>query len=219
MEQNYPKAAVDLVIFSIIEDKLSVVLIQMKKKPFEDMWAFPGSLVDEKDSLDEAARKTLQEKAGITDVYLEQLYTFGDVKRDPYHRVVSVTYYALIKGEGVKLKTSDKYKNVQWFPIDNLPSLAYDHKEIARVALQRLKSKLEYTNIVYSLLPKQFTLSELQKTYEIILDKKLDKRNFRKKIDSLKILKSIDSYKTDGAHRPAALYEFKERKPKIVEIL
>ncbi len=217
--KKYTQTAVDLVIFSIVEGDLSVALIQMKKSPFKDKWAFPGGLVPYDESLDQSAKRELKEKAGMRNVYLEQLYTFGDVKRDPYHRVISVVYFALINSHGIKLKTTDKYKDIRWFPITRLPSLAYDHDKIANFAINRLKNKLEYTNVVYSLLPDTFTLSELQNIYEIILGKQLDKRNFRKKIESLKILTKTRMYKKDGAHRPALLYKFKEKKMKMVEIL
>lgn len=218
--KNYPKVAVDVVILSIIDGELCGVLIQIKNSPYKNHWAFPGGLVGINESLDQAAIRVLKGKTGISNVYLEQLYTFGDVKRDTRSRAISVVYYSLIDSPGIKLTTKeDKYKDIKWMPIKNLPGLAYDHNEIAKLVLSRLKNKLEYTNIVYSLLPKTFTLSQLQEVYEIILDKKLDKRNFRKKIIGLKMLKPTSLYAKDGAHRPAALYEFKERKPKIIEIL
>lgn len=220
IDKDYPKVAVDVVILSIIEKNLCGVLIQIKNPPFENCWAFPGGLVKTDESLDQAAARVLKEKTGIGNVYMEQLYTFGEVDRDIRSRAVSVVYYALIDSRGIKLSTKeDKYKDIKWMPIKNLPRLAYDHNDIAKLALSRLKNKLAYMNIVYSLLPKTFTLSQLQEVYEIILGKKLDKRNFRKKIFSLKLLRATDLYAKDGAHRPAALYEFKERKPKIIEIL
>lgn len=219
MKNDYPKVAVDLVIFSIINNELSVALIQMKKKPFENKWAFPGGLVELNESVDSCAKHTLKEKTGISNIYLEQLYTAGETNRDPIHRVVSVVYFALLNSSSITLKTSSKYKATAWFPIKKLPSLAYDHSKIAKMAYVRLQSKLTYTNIVYGLLPKHFTLSELQQVYEIILDQQLDKRNFRKKILALKVLSSTKKFKKDGAHRPALLYSFKEHTPKIIEIM
>ena len=220
IKKGYPKVAVDMVILSIIERKLCGVLIQIKNPPFEDFWAFPGGLVGMNESLDEAAIRVLKEKTGIGNVYMEQLYTFGAVNRDIRSRAVPVVYYALIDSSKVELSTKEgKYKDIKWMPMEDIPSLAYDHNDIAKLVLSRLKSKLAYTNIVYSLLPKNFTLSRLQEVYEIILGKKLDKRNFRKKIMTLKLFEKTNFYATDGAHRPAALYEFKERKPKIIEIL
>lgn len=212
------KVAVDIVIFTVSENALRVILIQMKKKPFSGMWAFPGGLIDPKESLDEAARRELAEKTGVSKVYLEQLYTFGEPKRDPFGRVISVTYFALISSGGIALKTSSKYSDIAWFSVKKLPKLAYDHSEIAKYAIKRLQWKLEYTNIAYSLLPRSFTLSELRRVYEIILGRSLDRRNFQRKIHSLKLLKKAWGHKT-GKHRPAMLYEFRVKKPIIVEVL
>lgn len=214
----FPITAVDMVIFTIISQELKVLLIKMKKSPFETKWALPGGLVNNEESLDEAAKRELQEKTGVKNVYLEQLYSFGAVRRDPLRRVVSVAYFALIDANSVKLKTTKKYAGVDWFSAEKCPALAYDHEEILNYAICRLRAKLGYTNVVYSLLPKKFTLAELQKVYEIILAKSLDKRNFRKKILALNLLRKTDT-KTKGAFRPAELYEFKQRRPEIVKIM
>ena len=211
--------AVDIVIFTIEDNDLKVLLIKMKKSPFEGMWAVPGGLVKIDESLDESAKKHLSTKTGISNVYLEQLYTFGDVERDPLGRVISTAYFALMPNTGLSLKTTEEYEGVQWFSIKELPELAYDHKEIIRKAQSRLKAKLSYTNIVYSLLPNEFTLTDLQKTYEIILGETMDKRNFRKKILSLNMIKKTDKQTTGGASRPAAYYKFIKRAPQIIEIL
>lgn len=212
------KVAVDIVIFTVRDNALKVILIQMKKEPFTGMWAFPGGLIDPKESLDDAARRELAEKAGVKNVYLEQLYTFGDPKRDPYGRVISVAYFALINSRNIKLTTTSKYSDIGWVDIQKLPKLAYDHKNMAKYALQRLQWKLEYTNVAYSLVPRYFTLSELRRVYEIILARSLDRRNFQRKVFSLNLLKKT-SGKQVGKHRPAALYEFRERKPIIVEVI
>jgi len=212
------KVAVDIVIFTVQGDALKVILIQMKKKPFTGMWAFPGGLLDPKESLDEAAKRELVEKTGVKSPYLEQLYTFGDPKRDPNGRVISTAYFALVGGKNIQLMTTAKYSDVAWFDIKKLPKLAYDHKSVAKYALQRLQWKLEYMNIAYSLLPWRFTLSELRKVYEIILDRALDRRNFQRKILSLKMLRRTPK-KQMGKHRPARLYEFRTRKPMIIEVL
>lgn len=211
--------AVDVVIFTIFNQELKVLLIKLKKKPFLGHWAAPGGLVQPDESVNEAAKRHLKSKTGVTNVYLEQLYAFGEVGRDPFGRVVSIAYFALISPSGIKLKTTKEYDDIKWFPIDKLPRLAYDHKEITDYAVSRLRSKLEYTNIVYGLLPNAFTLGELQKTYEIILKKKLDKRNFRKKIFSLKFVKKAGKRILRGKNRPAELYSFTDRRPKIVNIL
>ena len=222
------KVAVDTVIFTVEDNALKVILIQMKKKPFTGMWAFPGGLIDSnKESLDDAAKHELKEKTGLVadaspeqgrGVYLEQLYTFGDLKRDPFSRVVSTAYFALINNDGIKLKTTTKYSDIGWFDVNKLPRLAYDHSKIAKYALKRLRWKLEYTNVAYSLLPRYFPLSELRRVYEVILGRSLDRRNFQRKIFSLDILRKTNKKQT-GKHRPARLYEFKNRKPQIVEVL
>lgn len=211
--------AVDMVIFTIKDNEIKVLMIKMKKKPFIGLWAVPGGLVKVNESVDSSAKQHLKNKTGVDDVYLEQLYTFGEIDRDPLGRVVSVAYFALIPGKGLKLHTTDEYNNVKWFSVNKLPKLAYDHKEIVKCAVSRLRSKLEYTNIVYSLLPNEFTFNELQKIYEIILNKKLDKRNFRKKIISLKLIRKTSKKTIGEAHRPAELYKFISRKPQIIKIL
>ena len=217
--KNYPIAAVDMVVFTVEDNALKVILIKMKKKPFKNRWAFPGGRVGVKESLDQAAQRELYEKTGLKKVYLEQLYTFGQVNRDPLARIVSVAYFALVNSQGIRLKTTTKYAGIDWFNVKELPSLAYDHKEIAKVALERLRAKLEYTNIVYSLLPRYFTLSELRRVYEIILDRKLDRRNFQKKIFRLKLLRPTSQIRKGLPHRPARLYAFRKREPMIIEIL
>lgn len=235
MTRNVTKVAVDIVIFTVKDNALKAILIQMKKSPFSGMWAFPGGLIDSKESLDDAAVRELREKTGIVanarperfipnkvegsrGVYLEQLYTFGDLRRDPLGRVISVAYFALINSENVELKTTAKYSNIGWFDIRKFPKLAYDHQEVAKYAHQRLRWKLEYTNVAYSLLPRHFALSDLRKVYEIILGRPLDRRNFQRKILSLNLLKRTKKRK-EGKHRPATLYEFRVRKPMIVEVL
>jgi 8-oxo-dGTP diphosphatase len=217
---KYPIVAVDVIIFTIEDQELKVILIKMKKKPYKGIWAFPGGRVGLKESLDKAAQRELFEKTGVKRVYLEQLRAFGDVKRDPFDRVVSVAYYALIDGRRIKkLKTTSKYAGIDWFGAGHLPPLAYDHKKMAKLALKELREKLEYTNVVYNLLPKYFTLGELRRVYEVILGKKLDKRNFRRKIFGLNLLKSTGRKKRDVSHRPATLYYFKKRGLMTMEIL
>ena len=211
--------ATDTVIFTIKDDELNVLLIKMKKKLFQGLWAIPGGLVKPNESVDSSAKRNLFEKTRMKDVYLEQLYTFGKINRDPSGRVVAVAYFALIPASDIRLKTLKDSDDTDWFPVNLLPELAYDHDKIVNFAVERLKSKLAYTNIAYGLLPEEFTLSELQKIYEIILDRKMDKRNFRKKILSLKLL-SRTGNKTQGkAHRPANLYRFREKSPRVTQIL
>lgn len=211
--------ATDVVIFTVDNGELKVLLIKMKKKPYTDYWAAPGGLVGSKESVDQAAARVLKEKAGLANIHLEQLYTFGKVNRDPFGRVVSVAYFALIPSENVKINTTDEYSDIKWFSMGKIPKLAYDHSEVLKVAKERLQSKLEYTNIVYTLLPKEFTLSEVQDIYETILDRGLDKRNFRKKILALKILKKLSKKRGGSAHRPAELYSFINRTPRVIDLI
>lgn len=211
--------ATDVVIFTIEEGALKVLLIKMKKHPYEKCWALPGGLVHGNESLEESAMRQLKDKTGLANVYLEQLATFGKPGRDPFGRVVSTAYFALLPLGKPELKTTEEYGGVAWYPIAKTPQLAYDHREILSVAVERLKAKLEYTNIVYGLMPQTFTLTELQKVYEIILGRELDKRNFRKKALELGLVIEAKGVRAEGAHRPAQLYRFKERKPVAIEVL
>jgi 8-oxo-dGTP diphosphatase len=209
--------ATDVAIFTVQDNELRVLLIKMKKAPFTGTWAVPGGLVRPSESVDEGAKRILKEKTGVVNVYLEQLYTFGKVNRDPFGRVVSVAYFALIPSGGVALRTTEEYADVDWFPVSKLPKLAYDHTEVVDCAVNRLKAKLGYTNIVYSLLPSEFTLGELQNIYEIILDRTLDKRNFRKKLFSLKLVAKTGKRQMGEANRPAELYAFVSKKMQKAE--
>lgn len=211
--------ATDIVLFTIIDKELNVLLIKMNKAPYEGMWAAPGSLVQAEESIDDAAKRVLVEKSGIKNAYIEQLATFGKVNRDPFGRVVSVAYLGIIPNPPVLLTTTEEHREVNWFPVKKLPSLAYDHKEIIKEAYERLKSKLAYTNIATHIVPDEFTLSDLQLTYEIVLGKELDKRNFRKKLFEVKLVKKTGKLDIGKAHRPAELYRFVSREQKNVEIL
>lgn len=213
------KIAVDNCIFTVEQGELKLLLIQMKKKPYTGQWALPGGLVEEDEDLDDAAQRVLSEETAVKDVYLEQLYTFGDTKRDPLGRVISVAYFALIPTAGIRLHTIDKYSDVRWWPATKLPPLAYDHANIAAYAKKRLAWKVSYSNVVWSLLPPKFTLSQLQKVYEAILNTPLDKRNFRKKIDKLGLIAPVGEKATWGAHRPAMLYRFTSKKMALVEMI
>lgn len=208
---NRPSVTVDVLIFTIQEDELRMVLVKRGVEPFKDMWATPGGFIHMDESLEDAATRELVQETGIKNVYLEQLYTFGDPKRDPRTRVITVAYFALVSDENIKLSASTDVKEVRWFSVNKLPQLAFDHGKIVSYALNRLQSKIEYSNIVYGLLPDKFRLSQLQKVYEVILGKKLDKRNFRKWILSRGLLEPTGEKDVDGAHRPAMLYRFKKR--------
>ncbi len=203
-----PSVAVDLVIFTIKERSLQTLLIKRGIVPFKESWALPGGFIKMNESLEESALRELEEETGVNKVYLEQLYTFGNVGRDPRGRVITVSYMALINSKDIKLKASTDASDVNWFRISNLPTLAFDHKKILNYAVKRLKWKFEYTTIAFSLLHSRFSLGELQRLYEIVFDKEIDKRNFRKKILSIDILKT-ESIMKDAPYRPPQLYSLK----------
>jgi 8-oxo-dGTP diphosphatase len=219
LDPKIPVVAVDLAVFTIVDRQLHVLLIQMKKKPYAGLWALPGGLIKPGESLDEAAKEELADKTGVKNVYLEQLYTFGDIKRDRTRRAISTAYFALVDSSKLAIRTTEKYSDIRWFPVAKLSALAYDHAKIIAYAARRLRWKLEYTNIAWSLLPAAFTLTDLQTVYESIIGKKLDKRNFRKKILSLKLVESTGKTDKAGAHRPAELFRFRTRIPSFVEVL
>ncbi len=211
---EFPRAAltVDIVVFALDEDDLKVMLIERDLEPFAGRWAIPGGFVRVDETLDEAARRELEEETGLSEIYLEQLYTFGEVDRDPRERVVTVAYYALVNLEGHNVHASTDARNAAWFAINDLPALAFDHEKILDVALERLRGKLRYQPIGFELLPDKFPLRMLQHLYEIVLDRELDKRNFRKKILSMDILIEMNEIEKDVAHRAAKLYRFDKAK-------
>lgn len=199
---------VDVVLFTIAEDQLNILLIKRNNEPFKGVWALPGGFMQEDETGEMAAARVLRNKAGIRDIYIEQLFTFSDLRRDPRGRVISITYFALVAKDEIVFKGSD-LQTPTLFPIKKISKLAFDHKTIVEYSLERLQSKLEYTNVVYSLLKSTFTLTQLQRAYEIILGRKLDKRNFRKKYLSLGLIKATKQYEKGKKQRPALLYKFK----------
>ncbi|HLY98335.1 MAG TPA: NUDIX domain-containing protein [Candidatus Angelobacter sp.] len=201
------KVTVDIVIFTIQSGMLKVLLVKRAIPPFAGQFAIPGGFVHKDESLDQAALRELREETGVANVYLEQLYSFGDPGRDPRGRVVTVAYYALISADSSPLAAGTDAAEANWFPVSKLPPLAFDHRTILDYALERLRNKLEYTTVGFQLLPPNFTLTELQGVYEAILGKTLDKRNFRRKLALLKILKPVREYRR-GGQRPAQLYKF-----------
>src|SRR6476660_3423734 len=207
---QYPRPAltVDCVVFGFDEGELKVLLIQRALEPFKGRWALPGGFVRVEETLDDAARRELAEEAGLKNVFLEQLYTFGAVNRDPRERVVSVAYYALVKLAAHETKAATDAADARWFPISKVPKLAFDHADILFTALDRLKGKVRYQPIGFELLPPKFTLSQLQRLYEAVLETPLDKRNFRKKILALGFIEELDEIEQDVAHRAARLYRF-----------
>jgi len=213
---EYPRPAltVDCVIFGFDDGDLKVLLIERDLPPFKGRWALPGGFVQVDETLDEAARRELAEETGLADVFLEQLYTFGNLNRDPRERVVSVAYFSLVALTGHEIHAASDARNALWFSIADLPPLAFDHELIVSTAVQRLRGKVRYQPIGFELLPQKFTLSQLQHLYEAILERSLDKRNFRKKILGMDLLAETDEVEQDVAHRAARLYRFDEAKYK-----
>jgi 8-oxo-dGTP diphosphatase len=209
-----PSVTVDCVVFGLDLEAadLKVLLIQRKRDPFAGLWAFPGGFVEEDETLEESAKRELQEETGIARLYLEQLYTFGDPGRDPRGHTVTVAYYALVKLSDHAPKAADDAKAVDWFSVSKPPKLAFDHAKILKVALERLRAKVRYQPIGFELLPAKFTLSQLQRLYEIVLERPLDKRNFRKKILGMGLLIDLEETQKDVAHRAAQLYRFDEQR-------
>ena len=207
---QYPRAAltVDCVVFGFDGGELKVLLIQRGLEPFKGKWALPGGFVRVEETLDDAARRELREETGLENVFLEQLYTFGEVNRDPRERVVSVAHYALVKLSDHAAKAATDAASAEWFPISKLPKLAFDHADIVAAALARLQGKVRYQPIGFELLPPKFTLSELQHLYEAILGTELDKRNFRKKVLGFGLLLPLKETQMTGRHRPAQLFRF-----------
>lgn len=207
---NFPSVAVDNVVFGWNGKQLHVLLIKRNFEPYFDQWALPGGFVEYNESTEQAAKRKLFEETSLQNVFLEQLYTFSKPNRDPRNHVISVAYYALINMQKHELlqKQNLHSSRVEWVNVQNIPPLAFDHNEIVHTALERLKSKITYTPIGFELLPEKFTLSELQLLYEKILNRTIDKRNFRKKILSYDLLEPLQEYQQEVKHRAAQYYRF-----------
>ena len=225
-----PALTCDVIVFTILDGRLQVLLVRRGRPPFRGRWAIPGGFVEKDEPLEAAARRELEEETGLRDVYLEQLYSFGDPGRDPRGHTVTVAHLALVnpaRFEGgtalpttrdpkpgtraLSLRAGDDAAALRWFAAHRPPPLAFDHNRVLAVALERLRNKLFYTTVGFELLGRTFTLPELQRVYEIVLNRKQDKRNFRRRILSLGILKPLGATRREGRHRPARLYAF--RKP------
>lgn len=212
LKQNI-KIAVDAIVFGYADNKLNVLLIKQKFGELKNQWALVGGFVKDKETLIDAVNRELEEEASIKVNYLEQLYTFGDnIKRDPRFRVISVAYFALVNSTKLVLKANSDADDAQWFSINDLPTLAFDHKTIVQTAQKRLKSKLTYQPIGFDLLPKEFLFSELENLYCTILEKEIDRRNFRKKILSFGIIEETEKFGNKIKGRPAKLYRFNKHK-------
>ncbi|HLK27035.1 MAG TPA: NUDIX domain-containing protein [Puia sp.] len=211
------KVAVDAIIFGYSKnDGVSVLLIQRKYEPFKNAWAIPGGFVLEDESLEVAVRRELEEETGISVNFLEQLYTFGEPARDPRQRIISVSYFGLVKtSQYQQLKASTDAENAKWFSIKKIPSLAFDHKQILLVAIERLRTKIRYQPIGFELLDKKFPFSDLEKLYTTLHDKEINRRNFSKKILSFDILEETGELsKPDGKGRPSKMYQFNQKRYK-----
>lgn len=203
-----PALTTDCVVFGLDEDDLKILLIQRALPPFETEWALPGGFIQVGEDVDTCARRELEEETGLKNIFLEQLATIGTPDRDPREHVVTVAYYALVNLIEHPPTAATDARNAAWFAFDDLPPLAFDHQKILNLARERLRGKLRYQPIGFELLPKKFTLTQLQHLYELILEEPLDKRNFRKKVSKLGILAETDEVEQDVARRAARLYRF-----------
>jgi len=211
------KVAVDAIVFGYSkQDGVSVLLIQRKYEPFKGSWAIPGGFVLDNESLEETVERELFEETGIRVNYLEQLYTFGEPGRDPRQRIISVAYFGLVKtGQYQELKASTDAENAKWFSIKKIPPLAFDHKQILSVAINRLRAKISYQPIGFELLDKKFPFSDLEKLYIALLDREINRRNFSKKILSFDFLEETGEVtKPEGKGRPSKIYQFNQRRYK-----
>ena len=212
-EKQNIKVAVDAIVFGYQNNQLYILLIQQKFGTQESYWALPGGLVQNEESLQEAVKRELKEETNVTVNYFEQLFTFGDdVNRDSRNRVISVAYFALVDPSKLQIKADSDADNVQWFNINEVPPLAFDHKNILEKAINRLKAKLTYEPVGFDLLPKEFLFSELENLYCTILEKEIDRRNFRKKILSFDIIEETEQFGSSKSGRPAKLFKFNKLK-------
>jgi len=209
-EYKYPHPAVtvDCVVFGLDGEELKVLLIQRKLEPFKGQWALPGGFIAMDEDLEESARRELAEETGVKDLYLEQLGTYGQPGRDPRERVITVAYFAIVNLYEHEVQADTDAEQAAWFPVENLPKLAFDHKMIMDRALTRLQNKISYKPLVFEFLPKKFTIRQLQHIYETILCKNLDKRNFRKKILKPGLIIALEEYDIDLSTRAAQLFSF-----------
>jgi len=211
---HYFKAAVsvDNVVFGFDNEELKILLIYRGAEPYKNYWALPGDLINLDSDLDNSAVNVLKSLTGLNDIYMEQIRTFGRVDRHPFGRVYTVAYYALIKSEDYKVSAQSWAEEADWFPISKLPELPFDHNEIVEFAKQQLKMRIRVQPVGFELLPKYFTLSELQKLYEAILETEFDVRNFRKKILSTGFILESGFKQTGVTHRPAKLYKYNAKR-------
>jgi 8-oxo-dGTP diphosphatase len=217
MSKYLNSLSVDCIIFGFDEQEMKILLIERAAEPSKGMWALPGGFVEPEEDLDNAAKRILEELTGLSNIYMEQVQTFGDVSRYPLGRVISVAYYALVKTEDYKLKASSLATDARWHSLSKAPTLVFDHNQILQVGHEKLKRKVRYQPVGFELLPKKFTLTQLQKLYETILGVELDKRNFRKKMLAMDLIVKLDESETNVAHRAARYFRFDKNKYKSLE--
>lgn len=208
------QVAVDAIVFGYSrEEGVSILLIKRRYDPFKGTWAIPGGFVKDDESLEDAVARELQEETGVKINYLEQLYTFGEPNRDPRTRILSVAYFGLVKSNQFqKLMAATDAEDAAWFSYNKLPKLAFDHKTILKTAIERLRGKIVYQPIGFELLDKKFPFSDLEHLYTTLLDRPIDRRNFKKKVMSLSILDELDEKaKANGAGRPGNLFQFNKK--------
>ena len=207
-EYKYPHPAVatDCVIFGFDGSSLKILLIERGQEPYKGQWAFPGGFMCIDETAEECAKRELREETGLETAYIEQLQAFTSVNRDPRERVISIAFYALVKISDVK--GGDDAAKAQWFPLDNIPQLAFDHDMILRTAMAKLKEKIHFEPIGFELLPEVFTMSHLQNLYESILEVKFDRRNFYKKMNTLNILTPTEERPANTSRRIPIKYRF-----------
>ncbi len=196
----------NIVVFSLRDEQLKLLLVRRRNPPFQGHWSLPGGVVGEDENIETNAMRKLEEGTGVSGVFLEQLYTFGAPKRDPRERVVSVAYYALVPSKRLRLRTDEHSEGVGWSALNELPELSFDHGEMVKVAHERLAAKLDYSTIAFQFMPERFTLSDLQNVYQMILNRELDKRNFRKRMQAMDQIRQTSEVRRNGSHRPARLY-------------
>jgi len=206
---------VDCVIYTFHEAQLKILLTERNEYPYKGWWALPGFFVEKDEEMEDAVKRISYENTGLKDIYLEQLAAFAGVKRHPEGRILTVAYVALVRYENVKNKVkpvTSYMKQAKWYPINHLPDLAFDHREIIELSVEKLKKRLSYSLAPFELLPEKFTLTQLQQVYEALLGETLDKRNFRKKMNNLGYLKELDEFQTGVSYRAARLYKLDRRK-------
>jgi 8-oxo-dGTP diphosphatase len=206
-----PSLAVDLVVFGYHEKQLFVLLLNRNEEPFKDRWVLPGAFVQMEEEFQDVCTRVLKIKLGMTNVYMEQLYSFDNIKRDPRGRVISITYYALVNPKKFEIVAGKMANDVKWFPVSDVPKLGFDHNEIFKMALQRLKNKILYYPVGFELLDEMFTMTELHELYESILGVEIDRRNFRRKILDAEYIISTGKKREGLQNRHPDLYKFNKK--------